>query len=485
MSIQLKDPSLFKTQAYINGRWVDGEKNLTFDVHNPANGEKIAEVADLNAQQTKQAITDAEKAMVDWKSLPPKQRSDILERWHQLILGNKHDLAALMTYEQGKPLAEANGEVLYGASFVKWFAEEGKRVYGDILPSAPDRRSVVLKQPIGVVSAITPWNFPHAMITRKVSPALAVGCSVVLKPALETPLSALALAELASRAGFPAGIFNVIPTAQTEEVGFELTTNPIIRKVTFTGSTRVGKLLMKQCADTVKRTSMELGGNAPVLIFDDADLDKAIAGVLVSKYRNSGQTCICANRIMVQSGIYDAFVEKFVAEVSQFKIGNGFESDTTHGPIITERAINEIDAKVQQAISAGAQVVAGGKISEIGAQFYEPTILTEVTQEMRLFKEEIFGPVAPIFKFETEEQAIAMANDTEFGLAAYVYTNDLGRIWRVSEGIEYGMVGVNETAITSEVMPFGGIKESGQGREGSKYGLDDYLETKYICIGGI
>lgn len=485
MSIQLKDPSLFKTQAYINGSWVDGEQNQTFTVYNPADGEAIAEVADLTAQQTKQAIEDAEKAMSAWKQLPAKKRSDVLERWYELILENKQDLAAIMTYEQGKPLAEAVGEVLYGASFVKWFAEEGKRVYGDILPSTPDRRSVVLKQPVGVVSAITPWNFPNAMITRKVSPALAVGCSVVLKPALETPLSALVLAELAERAGFPAGIFNVIPTARTEEVGYELTTNPIVRKVTFTGSTRVGKLLMKQCADTVKRTSMELGGNAPVMIFDDADLDKAIAGTLASKYRNSGQTCICANRIMVQSGIYDAFVEKFAVEVNQFQIGNGFAKDTTHGPIITEKAALEIDAKVQQAVSAGAKVVTGGKISDLGSQFYEPTILTEMTQDMRLFKEEVFGPVAPIFKFETEEQAIAMANDTEFGLAAYVYTNDLGRIWRVSEGVEYGMVGVNETAITSEVMPFGGIKESGQGREGSKYGLDDYLETKYVCIGGI
>ena len=415
-----------------------------------------------------------------------KSRSEILERWYNLLLEHQEDLAIIMTAEQGKPLFESRGEVMYGASYLKWFAEEGKRVYGDVLPSpGADRRSIVIKQPVGVVAAITPWNFPNAMITRKVAPALAVGCAIVLKPAAETPLSALALAELGERAGLPAGLFSVVPSANAPAVGGEMTSNPTVKKLTFTGSTGVGKLLMKQCADTVKRTSMELGGNAPVIVFDDADLDKAIAGALVSKYRNSGQTCICANRIMVQDGIYDAFVEKFAAAVSEFQIGNGLESDTTHGPVITEKAAADIHAKVEAAVADGATLVTGGKISDKGSHFYEPTILTNVSDQMRLFKEEIFGPVAPIFRFATEEDAIRMANDTEFGLASYVYTNDLGRVWRVSEGIEYGMVGVNETMISSEVIPFGGVKESGQGREGSKYGLDDYLETKYICMGGL
>ncbi|WP_286239013.1 NAD-dependent succinate-semialdehyde dehydrogenase [Neptuniibacter halophilus] len=485
MSIQLKDAGLLKTQAYIDGQWVDGEEGVTFPVLNPATGETIAEVASVTAGQTRQAIEAAEKAMKSWRALPAKERSDLLERWHQLILDNQEDLAVLMTAEQGKPLFESRGEVMYGASFLKWFAEEGKRVYGDVLPSTQDRRSIVIKQPVGVVAAITPWNFPNAMITRKVAPALAVGCAMVLKPAAETPLSALALVELAERAGLPAGLFSVLPSATASAVGGEMTSNPIVKKVTFTGSTGVGKLLMKQCADTVKRTSMELGGNAPVIVFDDADLDKAVAGALVSKYRNSGQTCICANRLLVQAGIYDAFVEKFAAAVKEFRIGNGLEESTTHGPVITEKAVADIHAKVDAAVAEGAEVVLGGKVSEQGSHFYEPTILTGVTQDMSLFKEEIFGPVAPIFKFETEEEAIDMANDTEFGLASYVYTNDLGRIWRVSEGIDYGMVGVNETMISSEIIPFGGVKESGQGREGSKYGLDDYLETKYICLGGL
>ena len=485
MTIQLRDAGLLRTQAYIDGEWVAGEQGETFAVINPATGEEIAQVASVTSAQTRTAIQAAEKAQQSWKALPAKQRSDLLERWYQLVLDHQEDLAQLMTAEQGKPLFESRGEVLYGASFLKWFAEEGKRVYGDVLPSTSDRRSIVIKQPVGVVAAITPWNFPNAMITRKVAPALAVGCAMVLKPAAETPLSALALAELAERAGLPAGLFSVLTTSDAVAVGGEMTSNPTVKKLTFTGSTGVGKLLMKQCADTVKRTSMELGGNAPVIVFDDADLDKAVAGALVSKYRNSGQTCICANRILVQEGIYDVFVEKFTAAVKEFRIGNGLDDATTHGPVITAKAAEDIHVKVASAVAEGAKVITGGKISDKGSHFYEPTVLTDVTDKMRLFKEEIFGPVAPIFKFTSEEEAISMANDTEFGLAAYLYTNDLGCIWRVSEGIEYGMVGVNETAISSEIIPFGGVKESGQGREGSKYGLDDYLETKYICMGGL
>jgi len=485
MHIPLNDPNLLKTQAYINGQWVSGDTNTTFVVINPATGEHLAEVADVGVNETSQAIDAAQQAMRSWMTLDAKKRSEILERWYQLIIDNQEDLAVLMTAEQGKPLFESRGEVLYGASFLKWFAEEGKRVYGDVLPASADRRSIVIKQPVGVVAAITPWNFPNAMITRKVAPALAVGCAIVLKPAAQTPLSALALAELAARAGLPAGLFNVLTTTDARGVGGEMTANPIVKKMTFTGSTRVGKLLIKQCADTVKRTSMELGGNAPVIIFDDADLDKAVAGALVSKYRNSGQTCICANRIMVQAGIYDAFVNAFTQAVKSFHIGNGLDERSTHGPVISEEAVADIHAKVISAVADGATVMAGGKISDKGTHFYEPTVLTNVVDTMGLFREEIFGPVAPIFKFETETQAIAMANDTEFGLASYVYTNDLGRVWRVSEGVDYGMVGVNETMISSEIIPFGGVKESGQGREGSKYGLDDYLETKYICMGGL
>ncbi|MEH6578804.1 MAG: NAD-dependent succinate-semialdehyde dehydrogenase [Amphritea sp.] len=485
MTIQLKDSSLLKTQAFIDGQWVDGDKGETFAVTNPATGEHLADVASVGADETRRAISAAERAMVAWRELPAKTRSELLERWHALVIENQEDLAVLMTAEQGKPLFESRGEIGYGASFIKWFAEEGKRVYGDIIPSTPDRRGVVVKQPVGVVAAITPWNFPNAMITRKAAPALAVGCAMVLKPAAETPLSALALVELANRAGLPTGLFSVLPSANASEVGGEMTSNPVVKKVTFTGSTPVGKLLMKQCAETVKRTSMELGGNAPVIIFDDADLDAAVAGVLVAKYRNSGQTCICANRILVQEGIHDAFVEKFAAAVKDFRVGNGFDESSTHGPVITEKAAAEIHAKVESAVAEGATIVIGGKPGELGGSFYEPTVLTNVTDKMRVFREEIFGPVAPVFKFSTEEEAISMANDTEFGLAAYLYTENLGRIWRVSEGIDYGMVGVNETAISSEVIPFGGVKESGQGREGSKYGLDDYLETKYICMGGL
>lgn len=486
MQLTLKDSTLLKTQAFIDGRWVDADSGDQFTVYNPANGEKVADVASVGALETRRAIASAEQAMQSWKALPAAARSQVLEKWHTLLLQNQEDLAAIMTLEQGKPLFEARGEVAYGASYLKWFAEEGKRVYGDVIPTPQtNRRGIVIKQPVGVVGAITPWNFPNAMIARKVAPALAVGCAIVLKPAAETPLSALAMAELAKRAGLPDGLFSVLPTREAAQVGGEITSNPKVKKVTFTGSTPVGKLLMKQCADTVKRTSMELGGNAPVIIFDDADLDAAVEGALVSKYRNSGQTCICANRLLVQAGVYDAFIEKFSAAVQQFRLGEGFEEATTHGPVITEKALQDIHAKVESAVDEGAKVVIGGEIAPRAGNFYQPTILSDVTPQMRVFKEEIFGPVAPVFKFDTEEEAIAMANDTEFGLAAYVYSQNIGRVWRVSEGIDYGMVGVNETAISSEVIPFGGVKESGQGREGSKYGLDDYLEMKYICMGGL
>jgi succinate-semialdehyde dehydrogenase/glutarate-semialdehyde dehydrogenase len=485
MTLALKDNSLFKTQAYINGKWVDADDGSTFAVTNPATGEEIAQVANLGAAETKRAIESAEVAMQQWKGLPPKERCAVLEKWNDLLLANQEDLAIILTTEQGKTLAEARGEIAYGASYIKWFAEEGKRIYGDILPSANDRRSLVIKQPIGVVAAITPWNFPNGMITRKAAPALAVGCAMVLKPAAETPLSSLALAHLAERAGLPKGLLNVVPGLDAPAIGGELTSNKIIKKLTFTGSTPVGKMLMAQCAATGKRTSMELGGNAPVIVFEDADIDLAVQGALSAKYRNSGQTCICANRIMVQETIYDEFVTRFAQQVDQFNIGNGLQDGVTHGPVITEKAIEGIHAKVSNAIAQGATVITGGKISDKGAQFYEPTILTNVDSSMSVFSEEIFGPVAPIFKFKTEDEALAMANDTDFGLAAYFYTENMGRIFRVGEGLEYGMVGVNETAISSEVIPFGGVKESGQGREGSKYGLDDYLEIKYLCIGGL
>ena len=485
MTFALKDASLLKTQAYIDGQWVDADDKSTFAVTNPATGEVIAQVANMGAAETKRAIEAAEVAMEQWKALPAKERCGVLEKWNDLLLANQEDLAIILTTEQGKTLAEARGEIAYGASYVKWFAEEGKRIYGDILPSANDRRSLVIKQPIGVVAAITPWNFPNGMITRKAAPALAVGCAMVLKPAAETPLSSLALAELAERAGLPKGLLNVVPGLDAPAIGGELTSNKIVKKLTFTGSTPVGKMLMAQCAATGKRTSMEVGGNAPVIVFEDADIDLAVQGALAAKYRNSGQTCICANRIMVQESVYDEFVKRFAQHVDQFQIGNGLQDGTTHGPVITEKAIEGIHAKVQNAVAQGATVVTGGNISDKGAQFYEPTILTNVDSSMSVFSEEIFGPVAPIFKFKTEEEALSMANDTDFGLAAYFYTENMGRIFRVGEGLEYGMVGVNETAISSEVIPFGGVKESGQGREGSKYGLDDYLEIKYLCIGGL
>ena len=482
----LNDPTLLRTQAYIDGQWVDADSGETFPVYNPATHEVVAEVASVGADETRRAIEAAETARHAWAAKSARERSDILRKWNDLMLENLEDLAVIMTVEQGKILAESRGEVAYAASFIEWFAEEGKRVYGDVIPLAQtDRRGIVIKQPVGVCAAITPWNFPSAMLTRKVAPALAVGCAMVCKPPAETPLSMTALAELADRAGLPAGLLNVLPTSSASVVGDEMCSNPIVRKLTFTGSTAVGKLLTKQCADTMKRLSMELGGNAPVIVFEDADLDLAAAGAAAAKYRNSGQTCICANRIIVQDTIYDEFVEKLAGVVGTYKVGSGLDESVTHGPVITRKALEDIKGLVDDAVEHGATVAAGGSFGEDDSHFIEPTILCDVTDDMRVFKEEIFGPVAPIFKFSTEEEAIAMANDTEFGLASYLYSNDQGRCWRVAEAIDYGMVGVNETMISSELIPFGGVKESGLGREGSRYGIEEYLELKYICMGNL
>jgi succinate-semialdehyde dehydrogenase/glutarate-semialdehyde dehydrogenase len=423
--------------------------------------------------------------MPAWRKRSAKDRAAIMRRWFNLMMENQEDLARIMTTEQGKPLAEARGEIAYGASYVEWFAEEGKRIYGDTIPQpSNDKRIVVIKQPVGVVACITPWNFPNAMLTRKIAPALAAGCTVVCKPANATPLSAFAFAVLAAQAGVPAGVINIV-TGRTEEIGEELTSNPIVRKLTFTGSTPVGKKLMAACARTVKRTSMELGGNAPFIVFDDADLDEAVRGAIICKFRNAGQTCVCANRILVQDGVYDEFTRKLMIATASLKLGNGMDEGVNVGPLINERAANDVLGFVEDAVAKGAKVVAGGQRSSLGNCFVEPTILTNVNDGMRVFREEIFGPVAPLFRFSTEEQAIAMANDTEFGLACYFYSRDIGRIWRVAEGLEYGIVGINEGIISNEMAPFGGVKESGQGREGSKYGLDDYLEIKYMCMGGI
>lgn len=481
---QLKDPTLLKSTSYVNGEWLP-TADRSVPVTNPATGGIITELNTASAKDAQDAIVAADDAFKKWKDSSVKTRHQLLTAWFQLIQENRQDLATLMTLEQGKTISESLGEIDYGASFVEWFAEEAKRIYGETinLPGA-GQQGIVIRQPVGVVAAITPWNFPNAMITRKAAPALAAGCTIIIKPASETPLSALALAELAHRAGIPPGVINII-VGQSRELGKVLTDSPIIRKLTFTGSTPVGKVLIKQCADTVKRTSMELGGNAPLIVFDDADLDKAIEATISSKYRNSGQTCICANRILVQEGIYSDFVEKLTNKVKQFALGDGTDSDTTHGPLVSEKAASDVNKLVQQAIKQGAEVNIGGKISELGACFFEPTILTNVDPKMDIFGEEIFGPVAPIFKFSSEQDAIDMANDTEFGLASYVFTSSLGRAWRMAKNIEYGMVGVNEVAISSELIPFGGVKESGNGREGSKFGLDDYTEIKYICLGGL
>jgi succinate-semialdehyde dehydrogenase/glutarate-semialdehyde dehydrogenase len=485
MSITLSDQALLKTRAYINGEWVDADSGETLPVTNPANGEVIAEVARCSTAETRRAIEAAAAAFVEWRQRSAKERTACLRKWFNLMMEAQEDLALIMTLEQGKPLAESRGEIAYGANYIEWFAEEAKRIYGDTIPApSSDKRIVCIKQPVGVVACITPWNFPNAMLTRKIGPALAAGCTVVCKPANATPLSAYAFTELAERAGIPPGVINMV-TGETAAIGKEMTSNPIVRKLTFTGSTPVGKQLMAECAQTVKRTSMELGGNAPFIVFDDADLDAAVAGALVSKYRNAGQTCVCANRILVQEGCYDAFADKLAAAVSGLKMGPGTEDGVTVGPLITEQAANDMVAFVEDAVSKGAKKVVGGNRSDLGSQFFEPTILTNVSGDMRVFREEIFGPIAPLFKFSTEAEAIEMANDTEFGLACYFYARDVGRIWRVAEGLEYGIVGINEGIISNEMAPFGGVKESGQGREGSKYGLDDYLEIKYMLMGGI
>ncbi|BFM50098.1 NAD-dependent succinate-semialdehyde dehydrogenase [Marinomonas sp. THO17] len=487
MNVTLSQPTLLKSHSYVGGKWIAANSGNTFAISNPANGEHIIDVADLGAEETTLAVETAENAQKAWQALTAKERATLLRRWNQLILDNQDDLAKLMTLEQGKPFAEAKGEVAYGASFIDWFADEARRLYGDVIPTfANDRRVLTIKQGIGVVAAITPWNFPIAMITRKAGPALAAGCTIVIKPSDETPLCALALAELAHQAGIPAGVLNVVVGKNAKDIGGVLTGNPIVRKLSFTGSTPVGKLLLSQCAQTVKRTSMELGGNAPFIVFDDADLDAAVEGAINSKYRNAGQTCVCANRILVQEGIYDAFAEKLAQRVASFKTGDGFAEGVNIGPLINDAAISKVEQLVEDAVTKGAKALIGGTVAQAaGAQFFAPTVLTGVTEEMDIFSNEIFGPVAPLFKFKTEEEAVAMANNTPFGLASYFYSQNLGRIWRVSEALEYGMVGINEGLISSEVAPFGGVKESGSGREGSKYGIDEYVETKYLCMGGL
>ncbi len=485
MSLSLTDPSLLKTRAYINGEWVDADSGATFAVRNPATGEEIASVAKAGAAETARAIAAAERAMVDWKRQPAKTRAQALRRWFDLMMENQEDLAIIMTAEQGKVLAESRGEVAYGAAFVEWFGEEAKRIDGDVIPGpSADKRIVCIKQPVGVVAAITPWNFPNAMIARKAAPALAAGCSIVIKPATETPLSAFAMAELAERAGIPAGVINVL-AGSSSEIGGELTSNPVVRKLTFTGSTPVGKMLEAQCAETMKKTSMELGGNAPFIVFDDADLDAAVQGAMISKYRNAGQTCVCSNRLFVQDSIYDAFVEKLVKATADLAVGNGLDDGISIGPLVNAAAVNDVNELVQASVSAGAKVALGGGPHDLGGCFYQPTVLTEVTSQMAVFRNEIFGPVAPVVRFSTEEEVIEMANDTEFGLASYFYTRDIGRVWRVAEALEYGIVGINEGIISNEMAPFGGVKESGSGREGSKYGIDDYVEIKYMLMGGL
>ncbi len=482
---RLSDMSLFRQQAYVDGAWIDADSGETIEVTNPADGSVLGTVPKMGAAETRRAIEAANRAWGDWRAKTGKERANILRTWYDLIMANQEDLAILMTMEQGKPLAESRGEIVYGASFVEWFAEEAKRVYGDTIPQhQPDKRIVVIKQPIGVVAAITPWNFPNAMITRKCAPALAAGCPVVVKPATSTPYSAYALAELADRAGLPAGILNVV-TGSSGAIGGELTGNPIVRKLSFTGSTEVGKVLMKQCAETVKKVSMELGGNAPFLVSDDADLDAAVEGAMMSKFRNTGQTCVCANRLLVQDGVYDAFAEKLAAAVKGLKVGPGIEDGVNQGPLIDRQALEKVEEHVSDAVSKGASVMIGGKPHALGGTFYEPTVIANVTTQMKVTREETFGPVAPLFRFGSEEEGIALANDTEFGLASYFYARDLGRVWRVGEGLEAGIIGINTGIISTEVAPFGGVKESGMGREGSKYGMDDFLEVKYLCMGGV
>ena len=478
--------TLLRRQAYIGGEWVDAGSGKTFAVINPATGDVVAQVADCGVADAQRAIDAAAKAQPDWAAKTAKERAVILKRWFDLMMANQEELGALLTTEQGKALAEAKGEIAYGASFVEWFAEEGKRLYGDVIPTyAKDRRVLVLKQPIGVCASITPWNFPNAMIARKAAPALAAGCTLVARPAELTPLSALAMAELAHRAGIPAGVLNIVPGTDAAGVGKLFCESPQVRKVSFTGSTEVGRILLRQSADTIKKCSMELGGNAPFIVFDDADLDAAVKGAIASKYRNAGQTCVCANRILVQDGIHDAFAEKFAAEVKKLKVGNGMEDGVTVGPLIEPKAVDKVERHIKDAVDKGARIVTGGKRHELGGTFFEPTVLADATPDMKIFEEETFGPVAPLFRFKTEEEAIRLANDTVFGLAAYFYTKDVGRVFRVGEALEYGLVGANAGVISTEIAPFGGVKQSGLGREGSKYGIDDYLEIKYLAIGGL
>jgi len=484
-SLDLKDPKLFREACYINGEWQGAGSNETIDVTNPASGEVLGTVPKMGVGETRGAIEAANEAYPAWRAKTAKERATVLRKWFDLMMENQEDLAKMMTAEQGKPMKESMGEIVYAASFIEWFAEEGKRIYGDTIPQhAPGKRIVVTKEPIGVCAAITPWNFPAAMITRKAGPALAAGCTMVVKPATATPYSALALAELGERAGIPAGVFSVV-TGSSGAIGGEMTSNPIVRKLTFTGSTEIGKLLMEQCAGTIKKTSMELGGNAPFIVFNDADIDEAVEGAMASKFRNTGQTCVCANRLLVQDRVYDEFSQKLAKAVGEMRIGDGLEGETEQGPLIDMAAVEKVEEHIEDAVAKGAKVIAGGSRHHLGGTFFQPTVLAEVNIDMKVTKEETFGPVAPLYRFETEDQALEMANDTEFGLAAYFYSRDIGRIWRVMEGLEYGIVGVNEGIISTEVAPFGGMKESGTGREGSKYGIEDYLEIKYGLIGGI
>jgi len=481
----LKDPSLFRTQSYLNGEWLEADSGMRFDVDNPADGSVVGSVPDCGGAETRRAIEAANAALPAWRALTAKQRSALLRRWYELILLNADDLALILTTEQGKPLAEAKGEIMYGASFIEWFAEEGKRIYGDVIPPhMADKRLIVLKQPIGVTAAITPWNFPNAMITRKAGAALAAGCTMVLKPAEQTPFSALALAELAHRAGIPKGVLNVVTGAahSAPAIGQELCANPVVRKISFTGSTEVGRILMRQSADTVKKLSLELGGNAPFLVFDDADLDAAADALMQCKFRNAGQTCVSANRIYVQASVYDAFAEKFGRRLAGLRVGRGTDAGVSVGPLIDEQGLFKVEAHVSDAVAKGAKVLIGGKRHALGGRFFEPTLLTDVPMNAKLSKEETFGPIAPLIKFNTEAEAIALANDSEFGLAAYFFARDVGRVFRVGEALESGMVGINTGIISNEVAPFGGVKQSGLGREGSRYGIEDYLEIKYLCL---
>jgi succinate-semialdehyde dehydrogenase / glutarate-semialdehyde dehydrogenase len=481
--MQLKNPDLLKQQVFIDGLWMDAADGKSFAVTNPATGETIAQVPSVSTTQVEQAVLAAETALHSWKNMTAKERSILLRQWFDLIVANQEDLAVILSTEQGKPLTESRGEILYGASFIEWFAEEAKRTYGDVIPhDKQGRRLVVIKQPVGVVAAITPWNFPNAMITRKVGPALAAGCTVVIKPASETPLSALALMVLAEQAGIPKGVINVV-TGSSREIGGVLSTHPVVKKLSFTGSTQVGKLLMQQCSSTMKKISMELGGNAPLIVFEDADLERAVKGAMASKFRNSGQTCVCSNRILVHANIYDRFMEKLTAAVKELKVAPAFEEGAEQGPLINEKAVEKIEEHIADAVGKGAKVLVGGKLHALGQTFFEPTVLSDVTPDMLVAKEETFAPLAPVFKFSSDEEAIQMANDTEFGLASYIYTESLSRAWKVGEALEYGMVGINEGLISTEVAPFGGVKESGTGREGSKYGIEDYLDIKYMCMG--